>query len=128
MNTYTEKDLLLAFICENCGYSRLSEIPYERFPIKDKEIVCGIFKLFVRKELISDCKCGRSSITFLLRFEATDFLSHGGFQAQEELLQKNIERLLLEIESLKPAMPTKVETITNIASGIATALGLLIKQ
>lgn len=127
MNTYTEKDLLLAFICENCGYSRLSEIPYGCFPIKEKERLFGILKLFERKGLISDCKDGRSGISFLLRFEAADFLSHGGFQAQEELLQKNIERLLLEIESLKPAMPTKVETITNIASGIATALSLLIK-
>ena len=45
----------------------------------------------------------------------------------EELLSKNIEKLLLEIESLKPSMPDRINTITTIAANISTALGLFIK-
>jgi hypothetical protein len=40
------------------------------------------------------------------------------------LLTKNIEKLLVEIESLKPLLPEKVETINSIISGINTGLAL----
>lgn len=63
----------------------------------------------------------------MLNADAFDFQRHGGFVAQEELLLNNLQKLLLEIESLKPSLSRKVETITSIASGIATALGLFIK-
>lgn len=58
---------------------------------------------------------------------AHDLLIHGGFRANEELLTRNIEKLLLEIESLKPSFPDKVEKLTAIASGISSALGLFIR-
>jgi hypothetical protein len=57
-----------------------------------------------------------------------DFYSHGGFTAQEELLRKNIEKLLLEIESLKPSIPDKIEKITSIISGISSALSLFVPK
>ncbi|WP_448788351.1 hypothetical protein [Bacteroides graminisolvens] len=62
-----------------------------------------------------------------MKVSASDFYLHGGFQAQEELLQSNIKKLLLEIEALKPSMPEKIATITSIASNIASALSLFVK-
>ena len=55
---------------------------------------------------------------------AHDFFSRGGFFAQDDLLKKSLEKLMLEIESLKPSMPGKIETISTIVANIATALGL----
>ena len=63
-----------------------------------------------------------------INIPAIDFYSHGGFKGQEELLRINIEKLLLEIESLKPSFPDKVEKITSIAAGIAGALSLFIPK
>lgn len=57
-----------------------------------------------------------------------DLYNHGGFTATEELLKMNIEKLLLEVESLKPSMPEKVERITSISSNIASALGFIISS
>lgn len=68
------------------------------------------------------------NIRISMKVPAFDFYSHGGFVGQEELLRKNIEKLLLEIESLKPSMPDKISTITSIAGNIATALGLIITK
>ena len=59
-----------------------------------------------------------------LKVTAYDFANHGGFTAQEELLEKNIKKLLLEVESLKPAFGDKVKLITDITSGIASGLTL----
>lgn len=57
--------------------------------------------------------------------EAHTFVSHGGFYGQEMVLKSNLEKLLLEIEALKPSVPDKVETFTTIAANIATILGLI---
>lgn len=65
---------------------------------------------------------------FYIKVPAYDFFSHGGFLAQEELLKANLEKLILEIESLKPSIPDKVESLTAIASNIATALGLFLAR
>lgn len=66
-------------------------------------------------------------IRFRMLVPAFDFFAHGGFTAQEELLKKNLEKLILEIETLKPSMPAKAETLTSIISNIATALGLFVQ-
>jgi hypothetical protein len=61
-----------------------------------------------------------------MKVSSHDFVLRGGFVAQEELIAQNIEKLLLEIESLKPSMPDKVSAITTIAANIATALALFV--
>lgn len=70
----------------------------------------------------SELTGGMAMISFTL--DAYEFVGHGGFVAKEELLEANIKKLLLEIESLKPSMPDKVAMITGIASNIAAALSL----
>lgn len=87
-----------------------------------------ILDQFENLGLIHQEKFLGGTMLITLTAAAFDFWSHGGFTAQEELLQKNIERLLLEIESLKPSMPDKVNTITAIAANVATALGLFLTK
>lgn len=108
--------------------SRPSKVPNNLFPIKDTDDIIGILRQFSQKGLISNFNPGNDkAMHFLLNIDAKDYLLHGGFTAQEELIQKNFEKLLLEIESLKPSMPDRVETITNIISVLSTAFSLFIK-
>jgi hypothetical protein len=93
----------------------------------DRDVVEAILNRFEELGFFEQRKCLGGRIDFSLKVPAFDFYARGGFTAQEELLQKNIEKLLLEIESLKPSMPGKIETITSIAANITTALGLFIR-
>ena len=49
-----------------------------------------------------------------LNVEASDMALRGGFVAQEELIKKNFEKLLLELDSLKSKFPKNIETIIVI--------------
>lgn len=115
---------MLSFICEHGSYANTTGYPYSDYPIKGKEKIIGIMQHFQRLNLIGECNANAYKVSFHLHLEASELLSKGGFKAQEELLQANIEKLLLEIEDLKPSFPHKVEMITNIAASIATAAGL----
>jgi hypothetical protein len=88
------------------------------------EIILDYFEqkgFLSQKKLISGC------VDIYMKVPAYDFYMHGGFVGQEELLTKNIQKLLLEIESLKPSIPDRVSTITTIVGNIATALSLFVK-
>ena len=125
-NIIEEKDLMLAFICEHGCYTGVVCGPYSEFPVKGKDKIIGIMSHFQRQGLIDNLNCNAHQVCFQLLLEASELLSKGGFKAKEEILQANIEKLLLEIEDLKPSLPNKVETITSIAASIATAAGLLL--
>lgn len=59
---------------------------------------------------------------------AHDFYNRGGFQAQEEILKANINKLGLELEKLsedlEPKFAQRANTLSAIAANIVTALGL----
>ncbi|MGC9332116.1 MAG: hypothetical protein ACP5DZ_09625 [Bacteroidales bacterium] len=63
-----------------------------------------------------------------IKADAHDLVSRGDFVVKEELLEKEIKKLLLEIESLKSSFPEKAERFTSIIAGISTALGIIIKS
>lgn len=125
-NIIEEKDLMLSFICERGSYIGIAGFAYSECPVKGKEKIIGIMTHFQRLNLIDECSANAYKVSFHLLLEASELLSKGGFKAQEELLQANIEKLLLEIEDLKPSLPHKVETITSIAASIATAAGFFL--
>lgn len=60
--------------------------------------------------------------------DAHDFLSHGGFYAQEEILKANINKLGLELEALSkelgPNFIEQANKISSIASNIVSFLSL----
>lgn len=94
----------------------------------DYEVLEIILDDFENLGFFNQMKMLGGNIRISMKVPAFDFYSHGGFVGQEELLKKNIEKLLLEIESLKPSMPDKISTITSIAGNIATALGLILTK
>ncbi len=113
------------------------ECPDKRFRIKLKEQAKEynidsytleiILNQFEQMGFFEQSKMLGGAIDIFMQVPAYDFYSHGGFTGQEELLAKNIQKLLLEIESLKPSMPERISTITAIAGNIATALSLFVK-
>lgn len=133
MISYVEKDKVLSFIChENYTPGRSFTIDGTQFRSETglkNDVIISILDYFKGKGLIAEgygtCSCAVFQI--ITKVEAHDLFLHGGFFAQEELLKKNIEKLLLEIESLKPSLPDRVERITSIAANIATAISLFIK-
>jgi hypothetical protein len=84
-----------------------------------------VLSQFERLGFISHLNLRRSSLSLCLHLEAIDFKNRGGFYAQEEVLKLNLEKLLLEIDQLKPSFPDKLETFTSIASNIVSCLGLI---
>lgn len=86
------------------------------------ETVGSVLDYFESIGLIDQDKFLDGGIMIETLIPAHDLVAHGGFTAREELLTHNIENLLLEIESLKPILPEKVESITTIISGITAGL------
>ncbi|MEK7719341.1 MAG: hypothetical protein AAB347_06990 [Bacteroidota bacterium] len=88
------------------------------------ELVSSVLDYFESIGLIDQDKFLEGEIMVEILIPAHDLISHGGFTAMEELLTNNIEKLLVEIESLKPLLPGKVETMNSIISGITSGLAL----
>ena len=90
----------------------------------DPELVGSVLDYFEHIELIDQDKFLGGEIMLEILIPAHDLVSRGGFTAKEDLLTKNIEKLLVEIESLKPLIPEKIETISNLVSDIKAGLSL----
>ena len=122
------KDAILEVLCTQCKPENTSNITNVNDFLKEIDTnfdtLNAILSQFQRLGFIDDLNSRRVAIFFILRVEAIDFYNRGGFVAQEELLKKNIEKLLLEIEDLKPSIPEKAERIANISNAIISALGL----
>lgn len=71
---------------------------------------------------------GSGGIFITTTLDAHDFLSHGGFYAQEEILKANINKLGLELETLSKELGSdfieKANKISSIASNIVSFLNL----
>jgi hypothetical protein len=98
----------------------------------DVDVVKLIFDQIVSKGLVkTELISSAGSCLVTLKAEFFDFIRHGSFTGQEELLEANINKLLFEIETLKkdlsPNLLEKANKIASIGASIATALGLFIK-
>lgn len=82
----------------------------------------SILAQFQRMGLISDFANDSRSVNLVVLLEANDFYSHGGFQAQEEILKANIEKLGRELDLLsKELSPNHLDTANKLA-GIGSAI------
>ena len=88
----------------------------------------AILNYFKRIGIIEDLSFMHSAPEFrlVINTEAFDIANRGGFVVQEQLLQKEVEKLLLEIERLKPTLGDKAEHISTIANNIAGITGTII--
>jgi hypothetical protein len=89
------------------------------------ELVGSVLDYFEDIGLVDQDKFLDGEIMLEILIPAHDLVTRGGFTAKEDLLTKNIEKLLVEIESLKPLIPEKIETISTLASEIKAGLSLL---
>lgn len=129
------KDCILIVLCSyELEYERvyhlgkkdfLKEIPEEC----SANEVTSILSQFARMGLISHYVNSSSTISLCLRVEASDFLSRGGFYAQEELLKANIEKLSAEIEilakKLQPDLLEEANRLATLGASIVSVLGFL---
>jgi hypothetical protein len=90
----------------------------------NSDIVSSVLDYFEEIGLVDQDKFLDGEIMLEVLIPAHDLVAHGGFTAKEDLLSKNIEKLLVEIESLKPLIPEKIEAISALASEIKTGLSL----
>jgi hypothetical protein len=88
------------------------------------ELVGSVLDYFEDIGLVDQDKFLDGEIMLEILIPAHDLVTRGGFTAKEDLLTKNIEKLLVEIESLKPLIPEKIETISTLASEIKAGLSL----
>jgi hypothetical protein len=91
----------------------------------DPEMVSSILDYFESIGLIDQDKFLGGEIMIEILIPAHDLVSRGGFTTKEDLITKNLEKLLSEIELLKPLIPEKVESITSIISDISAGLALI---
>lgn len=123
--TYIEKDKVLNFLCKNCSPEQLLKIPMHQlktetgFNTTELNIILSYFnRIGLIAEL--DFKHLSAFVRLIIYTEAFDVFNRGGFTVQENMLQKEVEKLLLEIERLKPSIGDKIEQITTIANNIAS--------
>lgn len=62
-----------------------------------------------------------------IKANAFDFKNHGGFEAKDEILKANIEKLSLEIDKLYKDMQPDLQTRAKDLLQIATNIGNMIK-
>lgn len=67
----------------------------------------------------------RDSIFFYVNIEAHDFLQTGGFFGRYELFQKNVEKLLWEVEKLERIDGPQQQNVVDIGKKIAEYVSLI---
>jgi len=130
------KDCVLKCLLSKTNISPDAEysVPISMSTIADE---CGTKTKFIRSIIVQFNELNLIESSFnahpivlvsAIKADAYDLISRGGFVVKEELLEKEIKKLLLEIESLKSSFPEKAERFTSIIAGISTAFGIIIKS
>ena len=119
--TYYDKDKILSYLikCDTVYPHEHSMVDFEEMQETtgySPRLINAILEGFQEEGLISN-------LNFLeVHQSAFDLFNRGGFTMKENILQKEIEKLLFEVERLKPSLGDKVEKITTIISNIANII------
>lgn len=96
------------------------------------DVICAICDQFEEMGFIEQTKCMGSLIICKINVSAHDFIRHGGFQAQEEILMANLQKLSRELDllskQLSPNLAEKASMLSNIAGNILAAISLFKSQ
>lgn len=122
------KDEVLRYIVESDDLP--TDIDYDEFAQKlsvSPDILGLIIEQFADMNLIKANEYTGGCLVWITA-KAHDFIGHGGFVAQEELLRNNIEKLELEIrmlsKELEPKYLDRFEKIMSLGNSIVGALKL----
>lgn len=114
MNFLIKKEMFFYFEYKNVPDLNISMVQFEKVMIELEDM--GMLK-------IEGYKNGGK---IYLNSKLDTFYRYGGFKMQDQMLSNDLERLKLELESLKktvePPVSEKVKTITEIAASITSAL------
>jgi len=98
----------------------------------DFDTFYAVMTYFERIGVLKELGLNRRGVHFILLTEAHDFYLRGGFTFQEEVLEANIKKLVLEVDLLKkqigPDQLDRVNKISSIASALFAGLSLLPKR
>lgn len=86
------------------------------------DVVEAIFDYFEELGLFTQQKFIGGKIIFFVNVKAHDFYRNGGFQAQEEILKANIEKLSHEIDLLRKQLSPDLLDSANKLAGIGSAI------
>lgn len=127
--TYIEKDKILKFLVEHEDVTPESFISLSLYQIMNEtgynsEYINAVLEGFQKEGLISELNFRYRAPSFylIIHQSAFDLFNRGGFTMKENLLQKEVEKLLLEVERLKPSLGDKIEQITTIANNIMSII------
>lgn len=98
---------------------------YEEFGITPDELEI-IIDQFAEQNLLVAEKCLGGLILIHLTANAFDLARLGGFVGRELIAKATIEKLELEIKSLKETYPEKAMTFTTILANLATLGGFFL--
>ena len=133
MITFKEKDKTIAYLL-SVGSVTVDLRAIDVFPKQEvsKDEFRLILEQFVDMRLLAYAKgVGSGHIQVELTANMYDLFHHGGFEAIEEQLKANLEKLGYELEQLSksndPIVISRVKTITGIAASISSVLGLFSK-
>ena len=123
-----EKDKLLNLLCNNLEPERMFTMKYSSLIEEtriDKKFLTSTLRQFERMELLELQELSGGTVGIILSLEAFDLKRLGGFEAREEILKLNLQKLKLEIDSLTESFPDKADKITSIISNIASIVPTL---
>lgn len=127
--TYKEKDVVLNNLCSSIDVvpellCRIDRVKFIKDTNLDQRIVYSILQYFHRIGLVSNLnyRYNLDCFTIIVRQEAFDIFNRGGFTMKEYLLKQEVEKLLFEIERLKPTFGDKIEQLSVIVANIASII------
>ncbi|WP_169720025.1 hypothetical protein [Dyadobacter alkalitolerans] len=129
MITAEVKDLVLRYLVENfeVGDQRVITESHLIHGITGGQLL-GIIEQFGRMKLVecdSQATLAASFLLVSLNVDAHDFIQHGGFYGRYELFQKNVEKLLWEVEKLERVDGPQQQQVGDIRKKIGEYLGII---
>ncbi|WP_254562008.1 hypothetical protein [Dyadobacter diqingensis] len=120
------KDTLLNHFVENYSLGQLIDLPRDQnlLGLSGGELA-SLTNQFVKMDLVKEWGSTRDSITISLNVESHDFIGRGGFYGQEILFQKNVEKIIWEIDRFEVSDVIKKPEIQSIKENIIQYMGLL---
>ena len=123
--TYKDKDRILSYLInlEDICPEEYYQIDFLRM---QRELACtprfinAVLEGFQARGFIYDLnlQLPRKTFYLVLTQDAFDFFNRGGFAMEEDMFQKEKEKLSLEIESSKPSFIDEVEKVTSVLDKI----------